>query len=49
MSGAKPGQDVDIDLGQLFRALWERRGRLVAVTAGVAVLAFVGTGWSRRI
>ncbi|MET3612870.1 exopolysaccharide transport family protein [Rhizobium aquaticum] len=43
MSGAKPGQDVDIDLGQLFRALWERRGRLVAVTAGVAVLAFVGT------
>jgi len=43
MSGAKPGQDVDIDLGQLFRALWERRLRLVAVTAGVAVLAFVGT------
>ncbi|MCD2171627.1 exopolysaccharide transport family protein [Rhizobium sp. C4] len=43
MSGAKPGQDVDIDLGQLFRALWERRLKLVAVTAGVAVLAFVGT------
>jgi exopolysaccharide transport family protein len=43
MSGAKPGQDVDIDLGQLFRALWERRLRLVALTAGVAVLAFVGT------
>ena len=43
MSGAKPGQDVDIDLGQLFRALWERRLRLVTVTAGVAVLAFVGT------
>jgi uncharacterized protein involved in exopolysaccharide biosynthesis/Mrp family chromosome partitioning ATPase len=43
MSGAKPGQDVDIDLGQLFRALWERRLRLVAVTAGFAVLAFVGT------
>ncbi len=43
MSGAKPGQDVDIDLGQLFRALWERRLRLAAVTAGVAVLAFVGT------
>lgn len=43
MSGAKPGQDVDIDLGQLFRALWDRRLRIVAVTAGVAVLAFVGT------
>lgn len=43
MSGAKPGQDVDIDLGQLFRALWERRLRLAALTAGVAVLAFVGT------
>jgi exopolysaccharide transport family protein len=43
MSGAKPGQDVDIDLGQLFRALWERRLALVAMTAGFAVLAFVGT------
>lgn len=43
MSGAKPGQDVDIDLGRLFRAIWERRLRVVAITAGVAVLAFVGT------
>lgn len=43
MSGAKPGQDVDIDLGRLFRALWERRLRLAAVTAGVAVVAFIGT------
>lgn len=43
MSGAKPGQDVDIDLGRLFRALWERRTRLLAITAGVAVLAFVAT------
>lgn len=43
MSGVKPGQDVDIDLGRLFQALWERRLRLLAITAGVAVLAFVGT------
>lgn len=43
MAGAKPGQDVDIDLGRLFGAIWEQRLRLVAITAGVAILAFVGT------
>ena len=42
MSGAKPGQDVDIDLGRLFRAIWEQRLRLVAITACAAILAFVG-------
>lgn len=34
--------DVDIDLAQLFRAVWERRGRILAATALVGVLAFVG-------
>lgn len=34
--------DVDIDLAQLFRAVWERRGRILATTALVGVLAFVG-------
>lgn len=43
MSGEKPGQDVDIDLGRLFSVIWEQRLRLVAITAGVAVLAFIGT------
>lgn len=34
--------DVDIDLAQLFRAVWERKGRILAGTALVGVLAFVG-------
>jgi exopolysaccharide transport family protein len=34
--------DVDIDLAQLFRAVWERKGRILAATALVGVLAFVG-------
>lgn len=34
--------DVDIDLAQLFRAVWQRKGRILAATALVGVLAFVG-------
>jgi uncharacterized protein involved in exopolysaccharide biosynthesis/Mrp family chromosome partitioning ATPase len=34
--------DVDIDLAQLFRAVWQRKGRIPAATAMVGVLAFVG-------
>jgi len=34
--------DVDIDLAQLFRAVWQRKGRILTATALVGVLAFVG-------
>lgn len=34
--------DVDIDLAQLFRAVWQRKVRILAATALVGVLAFVG-------
>jgi len=44
MSGVNGGhQDVDIDLGGLFRAIWRRRGRVLAATVVFAGLAFVGT------
>lgn len=44
MSGNGSGhQDVDIDLAQLFRAVWARKGRLLAATALVTGLAFVGS------
>ncbi|MGG6895448.1 MULTISPECIES: GumC family protein [Rhizobium] len=33
-------QDVDIDLAQLFRAVWRRRLRVVAITLAGACLAF---------
>ncbi|WFU10115.1 Wzz/FepE/Etk N-terminal domain-containing protein [Rhizobium sp. CB3090] len=33
-------QDVDIDLAQLFRAVWQRRGRVIAITLVGACLAF---------
>lgn len=35
-------QDVDIDLAQLFRAVWQRRLRILAVTALAGGLAFAG-------
>ncbi|GEO84632.1 MULTISPECIES: exopolysaccharide transport family protein [Alphaproteobacteria] len=35
-------QDVDIDLSQLFRAVWNRKARILAATALVGALAFVG-------
>ncbi|MDK1385008.1 exopolysaccharide transport family protein [Sinorhizobium sp. 8-89] len=42
MSGIGGGQqDVDIDLGGLFRAVWERRTRLLLATVCVAGAAFV--------
>ncbi|MCO6185842.1 GumC family protein [Rhizobium sp. L1K21] len=44
MSGVNSSQDVDIDLGRLFGALWEKRLRIGIVTAGVAGLAFLATG-----
>ncbi|MBW8444923.1 MAG: exopolysaccharide transport family protein [Arenimonas sp.] len=35
-------QDVDIDLAQLFRAVWRHKARILAATALVGCLAFVG-------
>ncbi|KQW30916.1 chain-length determining protein [Rhizobium sp. Root274] len=35
-------QDVDIDLAQFFRAVWQRKGIILTTTALVGVLAFVG-------
>ncbi|RCW27759.1 exopolysaccharide transport family protein [Ciceribacter lividus] len=35
-------QDEDIDLAQLFRAVWQRKGRILAATALAAGLAFAG-------
>lgn len=43
MSGvSNDQQDVDIDLGGLFRAIWERRLRVLTITVGAAALAFAG-------
>ena len=42
MSGANHQQDVDIDLGQLFRAIWKRKGRVLAITVAAAILAYGG-------
>ncbi|HTO30152.1 MAG TPA: exopolysaccharide transport family protein [Pararhizobium sp.] len=43
MSGVNGGhQDVDIDLGGLFRAIWRRRGRVLMATVVFAGLAFTG-------
>ncbi len=42
MSGVNNAQqDVDIDLAQLFRAVWKRRVRVVAITLAGACAAFV--------
>ena len=42
MSGVNNSQqDVDIDLGQLFRAVWQRRIRVVAITLAGACAALV--------
>ena len=44
MSGAThQQQDVDIDLGQLFRAIWARKGKVAAITVAAALLAYGGT------
>ncbi|HEV7308739.1 exopolysaccharide transport family protein [Ensifer sp.] len=41
MSGSGSGQqDVDIDLGGLFRAVWDRRVKVLLATVCVAALAF---------
>jgi len=43
MPGVNDGhQDVDIDLGGLFRAIWRRRGRVLLATVAFGGLAFVG-------
>lgn len=42
MSGISGTQDADIDLGQLFAAVWEKRRRILATTALVAALAAGG-------
>ncbi|KWV59377.1 chain-length determining protein [Rhizobium altiplani] len=40
MSGVSGNQDVDIDLGQLVRAVWARRLKVLAITALGAGVAF---------
>ncbi|WP_026619284.1 exopolysaccharide transport family protein [Ensifer sp. WSM1721] len=40
MSGIGGQQDVDIDLGGLFRAIWQRRLRVLLATVGAAAIAF---------
>ncbi|APG90653.1 transmembrane succinoglycan biosynthesis transport protein [Sinorhizobium americanum] len=40
MSDVGSQQDVDIDLGGLFRAIWQRRARVLLATVGAAALAF---------
>ncbi|EJB03319.1 uncharacterized protein involved in exopolysaccharide biosynthesis [Rhizobium leguminosarum bv. trifolii WSM597] len=42
MSGVARDQDVDIDLGQLVRAVWARRLRILAITLAGAGIAFTG-------
>lgn len=42
MSGVNSHQDADIDIGQLFGAVWDRKLSILATTAIVGVLAFVG-------
>lgn len=43
MSGvSNDHQDVDIDLGGLFRAIWDRRLRVLTMTVAAAALAFTG-------
>ncbi|EDQ33979.1 Uncharacterized protein involved in exopolysaccharide biosynthesis [Hoeflea phototrophica DFL-43] len=36
--------DVDIDIGRLFRAVWDKKALVAALTIGAAALAFVVTG-----
>lgn len=44
MSGANGSyQDVDIDLGRVASALWERKGRILAITALAAIGSLVVT------
>ncbi|MBB4007560.1 exopolysaccharide transport family protein [Allorhizobium taibaishanense] len=40
-------QDVDIDLLQLFRAVWQRKGRILAIACLAAGVAFVGSSLIR--
>src|SRR4051812_15258434 len=42
MSRVASDQDVDIDLGQLVRAVWGRRLRILTITALGAAVAFAG-------
>ncbi|WP_028746188.1 GumC family protein [Rhizobium mesoamericanum] len=42
MSGVSGNQDVDIDLGQLVRAIWTRRLKVLAIAAMGAGVAFTG-------
>ena len=44
MSGVRNShQDVDIDIGRLFLAVWEKKGRVLLATAVVTALAFFVT------
>lgn len=49
MSGIGGQQDVDIDLGGLFRAIWQRRVRVLLATVGAAAVAFGLPRWSLPI
>jgi len=44
MSGVRNShQDVDIDIGRLFLAVWEKKGRVLLATAVITALAFFVT------
>ena len=42
--GPATQSDVDIDIGRLFKAIWDRKALVAGLTVGAAVLAFVVTG-----
>ncbi len=43
MSSVSGNQDADIDIGQLFGAVWERRRAILTTTAVAAIVAFLGS------
>lgn len=42
--GPATQSDVDIDIGRLFKAVWDRKALVATLTVGAAALAFVVTG-----
>lgn len=43
-AGSANQNDVDIDLGRLFKAVWDKKGLVAGLTAAAAGLAFMVTG-----
>jgi uncharacterized protein involved in exopolysaccharide biosynthesis len=42
--GPASQSDVDIDIGRLFKAVWDKKALVLGLTFGAAALAFVVTG-----